>query len=344
MTSTPTPSHPPTPTPTHPRRVLSARGPEDLLAAVPVVLGFEPRDSAVMLTFGGPRPFHARIDLPPGPDDIAAVVEALLEPALRHRAEGVALLVYAASDDDSDDASEDASEDVAGRMAQALRTGFEAAGLPVRAVLRADGERWWLPDDGPATATAYDLSAHPFRVQSVVDGQITHASRDRLAATLDTDEAAAARVVAAVSDAPGAGPGLDAVDLAVLTTHHAQQGTCFSDAELADVAVRTELPGVRDGAWTLMTRETARAHVRLWSDAVRRTPPGLLGGPAAVLGFAAWLAGDGALGWCAVDRALDADPDNTLAALVADLLGAAVPPTTWADVHGTEAPSGQPFL
>ena len=34
---------------------LTARTPEDVLAAVPVVLGFEPRDSVVMLTFGGDR-------------------------------------------------------------------------------------------------------------------------------------------------------------------------------------------------------------------------------------------------------------------------------------------------
>ena len=39
---------------------LTARRPEDLLAAVPVVLGFHPRDSLVMLTFDAaqqlPRP------------------------------------------------------------------------------------------------------------------------------------------------------------------------------------------------------------------------------------------------------------------------------------------------
>jgi len=32
---------------------LTASTPEDVLAAVPVVLGFEPRDSVAMLTFGG---------------------------------------------------------------------------------------------------------------------------------------------------------------------------------------------------------------------------------------------------------------------------------------------------
>ena len=44
---------------------LTTRTPEDVLAAVPVVLGFEPLDSVVMLTFGGGETFHARVDLPP---------------------------------------------------------------------------------------------------------------------------------------------------------------------------------------------------------------------------------------------------------------------------------------
>ena len=43
---------------------LTARTPEDILAVVPVVLGFEPTESLVMLTFGGDPPFHARVDLP----------------------------------------------------------------------------------------------------------------------------------------------------------------------------------------------------------------------------------------------------------------------------------------
>ena len=43
---------------------LTARTPEDILAVVPVVLGFEPTESLVMLTFGSDPPFHARVDLP----------------------------------------------------------------------------------------------------------------------------------------------------------------------------------------------------------------------------------------------------------------------------------------
>src|ERR1700712_6060955 len=42
-----------------------ARSPVDLVALVPMVLGFHPSDSVVLLTFGPPGgSFHARVDLP----------------------------------------------------------------------------------------------------------------------------------------------------------------------------------------------------------------------------------------------------------------------------------------
>ena len=45
-------------------QTLTARTPEDVIAAVPLVLGFVPEESVVMLTFGGRHTFHARLDLP----------------------------------------------------------------------------------------------------------------------------------------------------------------------------------------------------------------------------------------------------------------------------------------
>jgi hypothetical protein len=78
-----------------------------------------------------------------------------------------------------------------------------------------------------------------------------------------------------------------------------------------------------------MTRRDAAAHVALWTDAVQRSPEDLVGAPAAVLGLAAWLAGNGALAWCAVDRCAEREPDNSLAVLVGELLSGAVPPSSW---------------
>lgn len=59
---------------------------------------------------------------------------------------------------------------------------------------------------------------------------------------------------------------------------------------------------------------------------------------AALLGFCAWLSGNGALGWCAVDRALEADPDQSLARLVGDVLTAAMPPWRWRPVPAESLP------
>jgi hypothetical protein len=86
---------------------------------------------------------------------------------------------------------------------------------------------------------------------------------------------------------------------------------------------------VRDVAWAEMTRDNARRHVELWRGVVRRTPVHLLAPPATLLAFAAWLAGDGALAWCALDRAKEADPDYSMAMLVERALTCAVAPSSW---------------
>jgi hypothetical protein len=88
----------------------------------------------------------------------------------------------------------------------------------------------------------------------------------------------------------------------------------------------------RDAACAAMSRDAAVGHVRLWTDAVQRAPADLVAAPAAVLALAAWLAGHGALAWCAVERSQAADPGSSLAGLVADLLTRAVPPSAWARV------------
>src|SRR4051812_47764510 len=110
---------------------LTARGPADLLAAVPVVLGFHPHDSLVMLTFGAERTFHARVDLPPGCDEgIDEIVAALLAPSRVHDVDHVAFVVYTA---------EAAS---AAALAAALVPAFVADGIGVVDVLRAHDGAW----------------------------------------------------------------------------------------------------------------------------------------------------------------------------------------------------------
>jgi hypothetical protein len=111
---------------------------------------------------------------------------------------------------------------------------------------------------------------------------------------------------------------------------HARARTLPDDAEAARLlaAVDADLDN-RDAAWLGLRRHEAEHHVALWTNLVRRAPDDLVAPAAAVLAMAAWVAGHGALAWCAVDRAEAAAPGNSLARLVADLLVAAVPPATW---------------
>ena len=305
---------------------LTARSPEDVLAVVPLVLGFGPTDSVVMLTFGGATTFHARVDLPAAGEPVDPLVESLREPALRHGVREVIFVIY------SD------AELRAARVSRRLLRAFRSAGIAVRDVLRADGERWHplLRSRGsaPPGGVPYDISAHPFLVSAVVEGQVTHRSREALAATLDAEPARVRKVEESRADSPVTPEWVRAV-----VARHVGARSVPGDAEAAALLQALAVPDLRDAAWWPLRRETAQHHVCFWSDLIRRAPDDLAPHVAAVLGFAAWVAGHGALAWCAVDRAITADPDHSLAHLVGDLLASAVPPTAWEEVVARRDPA-----
>jgi hypothetical protein len=324
-------------------RTLRAKTPADLLAMVPYVLGFHPEDSVVLLTLGGAaNRFHARVDLPEQPDDISELVEYLGGVAERNELDRVVIVVY------GDD------ECVAEAMCTPLRSRLEESGVTVVEAIRADGSRWYsltgcsgpcCPPDG----TPYDVSLHPFTAQSVLDGQVTLGSRRELRDSLvgnDPDEVEA--VEAAVDEAmkrfKGAGRHpLGPATPEAVRRHLVQEGhwlgdrvRCFlrdgrklDSADVGRLLVAMVAIEVRDVAWAEMTHTNADRHVDLWRDVVRRAPLDLLAAPAALLGFAAWLSGDGALAWCAIDRCQESEPDYSLAGLLTEALAGAIRPSTW---------------
>ena len=296
---------------------MTARCPEDLLAFVPVALGFVPEQSVAMLTFGPGPGFHARVDLPADPTEIDLVVEALVDPCVRHDVDRVVLLLYADGP---------ASVRV---LADRLECGFAREGIVVFEMMCADGRRWFplLPGRpaGHYDGVPYDVSCHRFAAEAVVAGLVTHATRGDLAATLAADPAAVARVTAALEDAS---PAPDAW-VRRLVRRHGRDGSVPEPPDLARLLISIADPVVRDAAWCEIGRAESRSQVAFWTAALRASPPGLAAAPAAVLGLAAWLSGHGALAWCAVDRARAADPGCTLADTVSELLVAAVSPERW---------------
>ncbi|GAB3659262.1 hypothetical protein GCM10027596_16610 [Nocardioides korecus] len=301
---------------------------------VPVVLGFHPGDSVVLLTFGpSGRSFHARIDLPATREEHVVVAETLVAPVVGHDVPTVAVLIY------TDD------EQVALSQAEVLLTCLLDRGVGVVDVLRVGEDRWWsVGEDGPGTA--YDLESHPFTARHVYAGHRVHRDRAELADTLvgtdDSDATSVALAATRFADhltqaarQPDRRDGTAAVDLFLCTEARWLQrrlrtwAACRDEAGPADAGrllVLASLVPTRDVAWAEIDRAGSCAHVDLWRDLVRRAPRDLLPGACALLAFAAWQRGDGALAWCAVDRCLEVDPDYSMAHRVAELLGSAVPP------------------
>lgn len=310
----------------NPSSNLTARTPDDLLAAVPVILGFVPQSSVVMLTFGAPRTFHARVDLPASPDDLPGVVGALLSPASRHHVVRVAFVLYAADHQPAAEAT------------VMLVDAFTGAGIEVVEVLRADGSHWFplLPGRRPDAydGIAYDVTAHPFVARSIVEGRVTLSSRAELVASLEGGPPIPMRDIkrAAIRASGPWGARQRPAEAAWVNETmrlHVREGTTPEDGDAARLLVAMVDLGLRDIAWSLVTRQSAPRHVAFWTDLTRRAPDPLLPAPAALLGFAAWQAGHGALAWCAVDRCRAVDREYPLAGYIAQLLTHAVPPSVW---------------
>lgn len=312
---------------------ITVKAPHDLLAAAAVVLGFWPTDSVVMLTFGSAEPFHARVDLPGDPADAPALAELLLTPVLRHRVPHVVLLLFC------DDAYR------AQPVWRALRDRFAARQIEIIEALRADGRRWFPLLGGDRTlreiGVPYDGAAHPFLVEAVFSGRVTRSSRAELEASLDPDPDRVAAVEEHAVELASARPCLDALEtpfeavldeaewaLALVERHIGAGSTC-SDAEAARLLWGMQHLLIRDATWSVLRRDLARALVDFWADVVRRSPAWLLAAPATQLGWSAWQVGDGALAWCAIDRARSVEADYRLAGLLADVLTRAIPPSAW---------------
>jgi hypothetical protein len=331
---------------TQQKKAFTARGPVDLLAAVPYVLGFHPKDSVVLLTFGPGEAFHARVDLPIGGDDQLAVVEMLLEVVTHHGVDRVALLLYT---DDAWAAAE--FHDVAVPR-------FVGGGVEVIDVLRVGAERFHSADEPEDPGTAYDLRTHAFTAEQVVAGTVVERSRDDLAAGLDCVDDEDARAVAEAAarfDERFAGlPAFVSVDricrdladearwLQRTIRRHVRRRTPLPVEDAGRMLVLTADVALRDVAWAEMSRANASDHLELWRGLVRRCPPDLLPAATCLLAFAAWLSGQGALAWCALDRCVEIDPDYSMAACIGQLLAGAVPPSVWTPIAEADLPAFWP--
>lgn len=326
--------------------VIRAGRRDDLLAFLAIRLGFHPSESLLVGSLDGPRSrlgFVARVDLPDRPH-VQEQVAALVEVFRAQAAERVVIVAVGESPG-------------LGALVDASVQAFTAADVDVVEALVADGQRWWCQlcpggTCGDPAGTPYDLTSSSVMAEAVLAGVSVLPSRTALAegfAAVPGDMRAA--VAAAVADVQaglrrlwqrhGRGRALHRTP-AVLTEgaarvrrlltvagQHGGLGAQLTPEQIAELAVLAELVPVRDVAWSLIGRTSAREHAALWAQVARHVPVELSAAPLALAGFASWLHGDGAAAWCAVQRCLHEHADYSMGLLLAEALHRAVPPGRW---------------
>jgi hypothetical protein len=330
MTDTPLTDTPP---------VYTAHDVPDLLGTLPTLLGFHPDESLVGVATRGPRRrfgFRLRVDIPPPElvDDLAAYV---VDHLARQGAEGAILFAVTRHQD----------------VAEALLDSLERqlGDIEPIALIRADGSRYWTPDpDCPTEGVPYETSDHhPAVVQAIAAGQEILPSRaalvDRYRAVsgprrrwllhaADTVLAQTAPIISRTPPDEIAEVGMAIVgpilDRALAEEH-------LTDEDLMQVAVWVSGIAVRDEVWGRITAETCEDMLRVLALVSRSVVPPFEPAVLSLAGFAAWLCGDGAQALVCLERALDADPEYSMALLLLEMLQAAVPPTAWTAMQEAKA-------
>ncbi|MET8040825.1 DUF4192 domain-containing protein [Micromonospora sp. NPDC005215] len=318
------------------RPQLAVRSPADLIAAVPYLLGFHPTDSVVAVALLGRQIiFAARADLPDPSADLVERARHLAAVIRRQGAEAATVVGYGPPDRVTP-------------AVDAVRAALTTAGLEVLDALRVTEGRWWSylctePDCCPPEGRRYDPSANPVTASAVFAGQVALPDRAALVAQVapvdgpardamrEATAQAELRLTELLEQAPASdllgGRTMCAAGVAAVREAQRRQrrGERLDDDEVAWLSLlMTHLP-IRDHAWE---RTDGRDRdIALWTDVLRRAEPKWAAAPGALLAFAAWRAGQGALAAVALERTLSLHPDYSLAVLLDDMLRRGMPPS-----------------
>jgi hypothetical protein len=310
---------------------LRAESPADLLALIPYLLGYHPTESLVMsVVHDRAIALSVRVDLCGDPGRTADRFAGI---ASSHGADGVLLVAYSA----------DAV--LADRYLQPAIAALD--GIGVIDALYADGSRWWSRvcsgDCCPPDGVPYAVQTHPLAAEAVLAGMTAWDDRrdiERLVEGPGGDVETglrdrADRLIAEVFDASLTERRQSTLQFITDYVDRRSAGPApeLGDEDLLRLACQVVDVIVRDEAWLAITRETAWIHVELWQRVVARAVSPLEAGPLCLLGMAAWVAGQGTLQVCCLDRVRVVDPDYTMADLLEDINARAIPPTFWEEIR-----------
>lgn len=328
-----------TPTPVPALDTLVLRSPDALVAAVPYLLGFHPRESVVAVWLQDRRiALTQRLDLPPSAADHPAWLAAMWHHPMSGCADELLVVIASAQPADPD-------------LVALITDRATASAIEVRDVLRVDEGRWWsllcadeecCPVQGRTVEAA---TASAVAAEFTLAGRAPLADRESLEASLGPDQVKQALVEAALAAAPEVPRGAareawrdERITSALRLLCHGRAAGWQRAEGIADLLRGLDDVRVRDTVlWEVSQAgpETLQGVLDRLSFVLRSAPPGHAAPVASCTAVVAWLLGDGALAHIAVDRALGDDCDYSLALLLSASLRAGLPPAAWRESMGS---------
>lgn len=327
--------------------------PSEFIAALPAMLGFLPERSlavAVLCAVDG-EPGRAVVDLvvrfdlyDPETDqacDAATIAAAAARICARPSVVGVLAVVI-------DDAARmpESVPPYPHRVLDDLERRLAAANVPVRAAWAvaaiAAGQPWWSLRTPQDSGCVPDPATSVVAFRQVLDGSPSGSrSRSDLTALVTPDpalhgnvsielEAAVARAQSHYTEATNSAELVHSrrSQLATVLRHVSdQQSAGKAPARvLAEIAVALREKPVRDSLLALADSPHARTAEQLWAQLTRAMSGEYRAEAATLLGYFAYVRGDGPLAGIALDAALEADPLHSMAGLLHTALEAGIHP------------------
>jgi Domain of unknown function (DUF4192) len=305
----------------------SATRPEELLGAVPYLVGYRPIDSLICLFHTDDRAITltARLDLSLPDGAVEDVGDGVASHGRRLGPDGGVVLIGA----------DPRRPDAMGLM-RSLVDLVTDDGLRVTWAGCLVGDTWRSIECDTAGCGQHRLvgsQVSPLVAELVSQGMTVADSRERVTAEVSPDGDRRVPMPDSQEPAelePWRDAAIDRVTL-LLTT-----GQDLADSDVATVAAACTDIRVRDCVlWRLTRRNDRETWMAAWhviAATLRRCPVPATADVAAVASVVAWQCGDGLRANEALDVAWRADPGQSLAGLVRRSLDAGLPPSVWHSV------------
>ena len=317
--------------------MTTVKTPHDLLAAVPFLIGYHPTDSLVLISVKSDSLEMAmRIDFPKNPPE--GSYQLLASHLKRDNSEGALIVAYEPADSL-------AGPEVLHNVADAVAS----LDIPIRELMLVRNNHWrslLCSDDKccpPEGNQIEEFVNSRIAAEQVASGKVlpfsdseglTHSiSATILAKDLNWN----AQVVGFRVD-PDANNLNElqrdgAESILLLADFYSQNGFCKDYDLMARVLGRLSDIQVRDFALGCHSDQTINSYWAMWRDLLRIAPPKFVAPVASVFASIAYENGEGALAHRALDRAIEDDPEYSLARLLRRVFSSGWPPSGFAQLR-----------